>query len=210
MTNNWTVPSRCPPRKRKDENKLLQYSKLLSTAICHIGVHVGFQRFNDATSMNPSHRSPVLYQVAIRVTDVSSCLFHLQGVMQALLGSTKGVSSAARRFRLRCLKAVILLLDSHPELDFELDAGGEAADATAMLSPEEKRQQVTLGFKWTPAAAWAPAREGRWIRQMPAEHTCLRCSGPIQAHAWLTWLIAQCPCSWWQVWWARLCWRARR
>lgn len=64
-------------------------------------------------------------------------------MLKALLGSTKGVSSAVRRFRLRCLKAVILLLDSHPELDFALEAG-EVADATAMLSSQEKRQQVVF------------------------------------------------------------------
>jgi hypothetical protein len=66
---------------------------------------------------------------------------YLQAVLQALLSSTKGVSSAARRFRLRCLKSVILLLDASPDLDFDLGSS-EAADETAMLTQQEKRQQV--------------------------------------------------------------------
>lgn len=66
-------------------------------------------------------------------------------MLEALTAGAKGVSSAARRFRLRCLKAVILLLADQPTLDFELAGGADAdADASAMLSPEEKRQQVHI------------------------------------------------------------------
>jgi hypothetical protein len=72
---------------------------------------------------------------------ISRLCCNLQAVLQALLSSTRGVSSAARRFRLRCLKSVILLLDASPDLDFDLGPG-EAADAGAMLTPQEKRQQV--------------------------------------------------------------------
>jgi hypothetical protein len=62
-------------------------------------------------------------------------------VLEALLGSTKGVSSDARRFRLRCLKSVILLLDASPDLEFDMGSGKEA-DETAMMTPQQKRQQV--------------------------------------------------------------------
>lgn len=68
-------------------------------------------------------------------------------MLEALLGSTKGVSSAARRFRLRCLKSVILLLDASPDLEFNMGSGKEA-DETAMMTPQQKRQQVHANRTW--------------------------------------------------------------
>lgn len=68
-------------------------------------------------------------------------------MLEALLGSTKGVSSAARRFRLRCLKSVILLLDASPDLEFDMGSGKEA-DETAMMTPQHKRQQVHAHSTW--------------------------------------------------------------
>lgn len=68
-------------------------------------------------------------------------------MLEALLGSTKGVSSAARRFRLRCLRSVILLLDASPDLEFDMGSGKEA-DETAMMTPRQKRQQVRAHTVW--------------------------------------------------------------
>jgi len=75
----------------------------------------------------------------------------MQAVLEALNAGAKGVSSAARRFRLRCLKAVVLLLADQPALDF--DAAVTDPDADAMLGPEEKRQQVTLNCASLSSAA---------------------------------------------------------
>lgn len=105
---------------------------------------------------------------------------HLQGVLQALLGSTKGVSSAARRFRLRCLKAVILLLDSHPELDFDLDSS-EAADATAMLSPQEKRQQVCVKVLLTASSCVTKSFQASTSLQHAQYSLCLSATNAIQS-----------------------------
>ena len=62
----------------------------------------------------------------------------LSAAWEALVGASGSASSAARRFRLRCLKAVVLLLlDDRAEAD-ALHVG--AADDGA--SPDERRQQV--------------------------------------------------------------------
>lgn len=70
-----------------------------------------------------------------------------QEVLGALTAASKGVASAARRFRLRCVKSV-LLLSQDPSLDFSVATADE--DATAMLDATEKRQQVLVQLSRKP------------------------------------------------------------
>ena len=65
----------------------------------------------------------------------------LAAAWEALVGASGSANSAARRFRLRCLKAVVLLLlDEETEVEALLSA---PADDGA--SPNEQRQQVYPG-----------------------------------------------------------------
>ena len=65
----------------------------------------------------------------------------LAAAWEALVGASGSANSAARRFRLRCLKAVVLLLlDEQTEVDVLLSS---PADDGA--SPSERRQQVFPG-----------------------------------------------------------------
>ena len=71
-----------------------------------------------------------------------------QGVVEALLSGKEGVSSAARRFRLRCLKHVILLLGQQPAGQPLAGSGPEGCSASA-------QQQVPLPCTLSGASAGA-------------------------------------------------------
>ncbi len=65
----------------------------------------------------------------------------LSAAWEALVGASGSANSAARRFRLRCLKAVVLLLlDEATEVDALLCTPAEDG-----ASPNERRQQVVFG-----------------------------------------------------------------
>lgn len=78
----------------------------------------------------------VLAYVCEQRTDFVNAPGGLQQALEALLGAAQSANSAARRFRMRCLKAVVLLLlDEKVNVDFEVPGVEEA-------TTDAKRQQV--------------------------------------------------------------------
>ena len=87
----------------------------------------------------------------------------LSAAWEALVGASGSANSAARRFRLRCLKAVVLLLlDEKTEIDALLSAPADNDGA----SPNERRQQVCSCTTPTAKHVCASASNSQWSEIM--------------------------------------------